>query len=289
MTKRTCSVAAGIAILGWSAIMAAQTAAPDPWKRVPASPASCYADDDVYDQVSKATTDIDAEVTRQAKLNADLKEKFEAMDISEKTQRMQAFMMKDPQGAMKMMQAMQGAGNATNSAVAASNADGLRLDGELTQHTANFNAAVDKVVKPLQAKQTEMMRTKTIPRGEAGLAFANAADEEQFVALVQQENTEYEKVCASFFGAKGTFPNWLAGYKTNIVNNVIVAQENLDSTIVAQMAIMGTPTGEYRSTAALEGVRTYLNKIRTVYALRHSKATASGFLRHEGRAKGNVK
>jgi hypothetical protein len=45
---------------------------------------------------------------------------------------------------------------------------------------------------------------------------------------------------------------------------------------VVQMAIMDTPTGEYRSTAGREGVRDYLAKLREVYGVRrHRKVPPS--------------
>ncbi|HYT70353.1 MAG TPA: hypothetical protein VEK78_03155 [Gemmatimonadales bacterium] len=54
----------------------------------------------------------------------ELTERFEAMDINEKAQRMQAFMMKDPQAAMKMMQAEHAAGSAITSSIEGAAADG---------------------------------------------------------------------------------------------------------------------------------------------------------------------
>jgi hypothetical protein len=50
----------------------------------------------------------------------------------------------------------------------------------------------------------------------------------------------------------------------NALDDVIAPKETIDATIVLQMAIMDSPSGGYRSTAALEAVKTYLDKTYTV-------------------------
>jgi hypothetical protein len=138
-------------------------------------------------------------------------------------------------------------------------------------HKTNFNTVLDKTLKPLQAQQEEIIKTRTKAISEGEIGFKTPADAAQYAALVQQENAEYEKICASFFGPKGRFTTWLAGYKDNITKNMIPAGESNDRAIVTQLAIMDTPTGGYRSTAGLEGVRDYLGKLRELYSLRHRK------------------
>src|SRR6267143_847538 len=138
--------------------------------------------------------------------------------------------------AMKMMQAMQAAGNTVTAGVSSANTNNTRLEQELATHKTNFSAALDKTLKPLQARQEEMIKTRTQPKGEAGMEFKSAADLAQFTALVQQENAEYEKVCASFFGPKGALTTWLASYKENVAKNMIAAGESNDSAMLAQMA-----------------------------------------------------
>jgi hypothetical protein len=258
-------------LLGWAGAAAAQTAAPDPWTRVPAAPTSYYSDDDFVDRVSKVSVAVNADIDKQAKLNAVVKKSFEDMDVTQKAQRMQAYMMKNPQEAMKMMQAMQAAANTVTAGVSSANTNNTRLEQELATHKTNFSAALDKTLKPLQARQEEMIKTRTRPKGEAGMEFNGAADLAQFTALVQQENAEYEKVCASFFGPKGVLTTWLASYKENVAKNMIAAGDSIETAMVAQMVIMDTPSGGYRSTAGLEGVRDYLAKLTDVYSLRRHK------------------
>jgi hypothetical protein len=256
-------------LLACTGAAAAQTATHDPWSRVPAMPTSYYSDDNFVDQVSQQYDSVNSDIDKQAELNAKIKQSFDQMDVTQKMQRMQAYMMKNPQEAMKTMQAMQAAASTTTGGTTAAN--NMKLLQELAVHKTNFNETLDKALKPLQARQEEIIKTRTQPSGEAGWEFKTAADAAQYTALVQQENTEYEKLCASFFGPKGAFTTWLASYKENVAKNMISAGEANDSAIVTQLAIMDTPTAGYRSTAGLEGVRDYLGKLRDVYSLRRHK------------------
>lgn len=266
------ALALSCVLLGWASA-AAQTVTQGPWTRVPAAPASYFSDDDFIGRVDNEYAAIVADIDKQAKLNAAIKKSFDEMDMTQKMQRMQAYMTKNPQEAMKAMQAMQAAANTTTTGIVSADSNNTRLQQELTAHKTDFNASVERALKPIQARQEEMIKTRTRPAGEAGWEFKSAADLAQFAALVQQENAEYEKVCASFFGPKGTLTAWLASYKDSVAKNMISAGETADSTIVAQLAIMDTPTGGYRSTAGLEGVRDYLGKLREVYSLRRHKKT----------------
>jgi hypothetical protein len=87
--------------------------------------------------------------------------------------------------------------------------------------------------------------------------------------LFAQENAAYEKMCEPFFGANGTFPTWLNAYRTKVTEKQIDAGVKQDATIANQMVIMDTPTGGYRSTAPLKGVRDYIHEVVQVYGFRN--------------------
>ena len=252
---------------------AAQTATADPWRKVPAAPTTCYPDDGLADRIDKAITELNTEITRQSQVNADLRKRFDAMDMSERAQRMQAFMMKNPQEAMKILQAEQAAGAKATSDVTAVNETVKRLSQQLASDQASFKEAVDKAVKPIQDKQQVMMKTRTKPRGEAGVMFITEADKGQYLALIQQENAAYENVCASYFGAGGRFQTYLSNYRTQAIE--VLHPVDANDPIVLQMSIMDSPTGGYRSTSAMQGVQTYLQVFRNVYGVRRMKARYS--------------
>jgi uncharacterized membrane protein len=252
--------------------LAQSAATTDPWKRVPA-PTSCFVDDGYEAKLHQAREEIAADMEKQEALNATLKEKFDAMDMREKMSRIQAYMMKDPQAAMKMMQAQQADAASMTSGITSAAADEGALRKELETHTANFNSAADALARPFQAQRSEWIKAKAKSTMEgASFVFVSQADLDKYLALFAEENATYEKMCGPFFGANGTFPAWLSAYRTKVTEKMIDAGVKQDATIATQMAIMDTPTGGYRSTAPLKGVRDYLHEVIQVYALRRHKA-----------------
>ena len=166
MTKRVfgafAAAAMGLLVLAWSAPIAAQAAA-DPWSRVPAFPTTCYSNDAFFDTVIKAIEALDADLARQTKINADIKAKFDAIDMSEKMQRMQAFMMKDPQRAMQVMQAMTSTGATAAAAAPASAASIMKIDQELKDHSAKLEAEIPRALDPTRAAINQLVDAKSLP------------------------------------------------------------------------------------------------------------------------------
>jgi hypothetical protein len=272
-TSVRCAAAVAIMALGAATDVPAQTAQTDAWKRVPAVPTTCYPDDDFVDRLNAASTAIQADIDRQREVNAQATQRFAAMDMMEKAQRMQAFMMKNPQAAMKMMQAEQAAGAAVATSVPEASENAKRLESELQRQQASFVAAAEAAVKPVRAKQQQLIDTKTVAVGEAQISmFTAAADHAQYVQLIAQENAEYEKACAPYFGAGGTFPKWLTSYRTEVIEKLIENGDAGESAMIMQMAAMDLPDGGYRSTYEAEQAINYLNWQRRVYSTRLAKA-----------------
>jgi len=260
--------------LGLASDVTAQAAPLNPWTMVPAPATTCHADDDFIEKLDAAKTALGEAMQRQASVNAAAKEKFDAMDMSEKAQRMQAFMMKNPQEAMKMMQAEQAASTSGQAAVAEASESATRLEAELAQLQASFNSAVDQAVKPVQTRQNELIKAKTVEVGEAGISmFTNAADHAQYVQMIAEENAAYETACAPHFGADGTFHTWLSSYRTEVLDKMIIAGEAGEGALVVQMAAMDLPGGGYRTTVAFQQADNFILKMRNVYQLRRNKAT----------------
>lgn len=259
--------------LTFAATAFAQSAPADPWKLVPPLTTTCFNDDDFQQKLDAASTSIGAEIEKQKKINAAAKEKFDNMDMMEKAQRMQAFMMKNPQAAAKMMQAEQAAGAAVSDA--AFNESSKRLEAELSRHQASMRGALELAVKPIKARQELLIKSKTVAVGEAAEPmFTVAADHAQYLQLIAEENAAAEKVCTAYFGANGTFHKWLASYRTDVIDKTASVADGTDI-MLAQMAAMDLPGGGYKSTGPMEQVVTYLGKVRSVYDARPKRVRAT--------------
>jgi len=245
----------------------------DPWTLVPALATSCFAEDGFNDRLQAASAAIGAEMEKQKKVNEAARERFDKMDMGEKAQRMQAFMMMNPQAAMKMMQAEQAAGSAAQTAIAGANESSARLAGELEQLQGAFRAAAEQAVTPIRARQQALIKAKTILLGEAAIpAFTAAGDHAQYVQLVAEENAAYERACAPYFGPNGSFHKWASSYRTEVVDK-LVGDNSGDAIMIMQMQAMDLPGGNYRSTTPLQQADNFLQRMQTVWAVRLNRAT----------------
>jgi hypothetical protein len=146
MIARTIATTALLTFVSATQGFAQAPANTDPWKRVPA-PTSCYSDDGYEAKLHQAREALSADMEKQTELNATLQKKFDDMDMREKMSRMQAYMMKDPQAAMKMMQAKRMPRRGQNNGLLPTGA--LKRAGD----KARFNSAADAVAKPFQAQR----------------------------------------------------------------------------------------------------------------------------------------
>jgi hypothetical protein len=184
--------------------------------------------------------------------------------------------MKNPAEAMKVMQAIQTAGQTVSTTIVSGSDEVGRLDMELEMLRTGFTSAIEQGITPIAAKQKAMITdANTEIVGEAGgFRFKTAALESQYVALVKELNTEYEKTCASFYGPAGQFTKWLAAYKTYLIEGKIVPEEELAKIAEMRFSLLGTSGAGYRSTVKLDAVRMYMDKLRTIYGYRWPSPSA---------------
>lgn len=248
----------------------AQAPAPDPWKRVPALPTSCLADE-FPTAVSTLHETIKSELTTQKEVNDAIKLKFGEMDIGVKMQKMQAYMAKNPQDAEKVVKAMQGAAATQTDDFTGADADKTALGEQLKELTAEFKAASEAAAKPFRTRQSQMIDSKA-EWYAGGHRFKTKADQDALMDLLKQEDAAYEKACAPYFGTGGKFHTWLNEYRTKVAERVATGTDANESTIEIQFVMFDFPAKGYRKTGQLVGVRDYLAKIGDVYELRVGNA-----------------
>ena len=254
-----------------NAVAAMQSARPE-WKLVPTlSAGAWYRDDGFEGKAQEAEQAAIAAKDAQDELNSRIREKFDAMDMTEKAQRMQAWMMKNPQAASKMLEASSDAGGAASIAEEMK-ATGERLTRQLESNKKAFDAAVDAALKPVLAKEEAYVKAKGIVVGEAQeYVFTNDADYAGYVAIVNERNAAYEKASAAFYGANGVMHKWLQE-RAEMTEKSLAAEERGNAAAVQQFAIMDTPSGGYRTTGGYDVVREYLRNLSEVASQRRWKA-----------------
>ena len=277
MTKRHLarSIAATWCLtLGLTHTTRGQTAAIDPWKKVPPAPTSCFRDDAFDARLNATGQELLADNNRQVALNERLTTRFNSMEPMERMRRMQDFMMKNPQAAAKMIEASANLGTDASTSTADVTAATERLDKELEGHKTAFNAALDQALKPLLAKQEALVKAKTTLIGEAKVpAFTTDAAYAEYVAGIGEQNAASEKVCAAYFGPNGAFHGWLDRYRSDVLDKKVAFVARNDAALLQQVAIIETPDSRYVSTGPFDAARDYVGRLDQVSRFRRPKAT----------------
>ena len=254
-----------------SAMSPVQSTRPE-WKLVPTLPAGAwYRDDGFEGKAQEAEQAAIAAKDLQDALNTKIREQFDKMDMMEKAQRMQAWMMKNPQAASKMLEASSDAGDAAATAEEMK-ATSERLTQGLERHKKAFDTAVEAALKPVLAKEQAYIKAKAIVVGEAQeYVFTNDADHAGYVAIVNEQNAAYEKASAAFYGANGVMHKWLQE-RAEMTEKSLAAEERGNAMQVQQFAIMDTPSGGFRTSGGYDVVREYLRNLSQVASQRRWKA-----------------
>src|SRR6267143_4871234 len=178
------------------------------WTRVPALPTGCYSDTDTtfLISVTKSKEVLDAEIMRQEELNNTLSA---GMNPATMQATMQAAMMKDPQGATKVLQAVQEFGTE----------EYQTKHMNLLKRQAEIVAQFDPLKAELQAAlaKADAALAADIKKYYGGGESGEQPSPAETKALMQKWETVHAPVCAQYFKA-GAFPKWLASYKAFLVN-----------------------------------------------------------------------
>lgn len=267
---RTAAMLAALLTLG-SAVAAPQGTRPE-WKLVPTlSAGAWYRDDGFEGKAQEAEQAAIAAKDQQDALNTKIREQFDKMDMMEKAQRMQTWMMRNPQAASKMLAASADADGAV-AAAEELKATAERLTRQLESNKKAFDTAVDEALKPVLAKEAAFIKAKAIVVGEAQeYVFTNDADYAGYVGIVNEHNAAYEKASAAFYGINGVMHKWLQE-RAEMTEKSLAHIERGSAMQVQQFAIMDTPSGGYRSSSGYDVVREYLRNLSQVASQRRWKA-----------------
>ena len=228
------------------------------WTRVPTLPTGCYSDTDTMflGSVTKSKEVLDAEITRQEEINNTVSA---GMNPATMQATMQAAMMKDPQGATKVLQAVQEVGTEEYQT---KHMNLLKRYAEIVAQfdplKAEFQAALAKADAALGADMK-----KYYAGGESGEQPSPAERK----ALMQKWETVHAPVCAQYFKA-GAFPKWLASYKNFLANESVPFDERSFAISKDMLTFYGLDTRNYKSTVTMTAVSHYLDEAYKVYALR---------------------
>jgi hypothetical protein len=254
-----------------------------PWAKVPALTTACYSEADPFNgQLSAAIASVNADIERQKAVNSQIEEQFDSIDPMEKAQRMQQWMMSNPQEAMKYAQAQQAIGQASQEQLGGQLADEQAFNEERQGMPAKYQAALKQAYAPAEARWDALIK-KISDAGqcegahEGGCRFTDA-DHVEGDAIDRQRDEAYRATCAQYFGAAGQVPAYLKRYRDWLVTKRTPFDLKGDEARLAQYAIMNTPTASWQSTVAAGHAVEYMQVAESLYGLRDSEpnCTAAG-------------
>ena len=259
-----------------------------PWARVPALSTLCYqytgeVADPIYTKLEAAQAAVSADLEKQNVINAKIAEDFQNIDPMEQAQRMQQWMMSNPQEAMAMMQAAQqaGAAQATNLQTAVQQQEAKAAswnalvkgyeDARIALYAPlepRRKALASRVGYEYSAARKDLLQP-AVHAGETRAAYPEAE------ALNAEYDRAYQSICPQWWGTSGKFLAYLKQEKDRLINERVPELEKADAPKLQQYAIMSTPAATYRSTAQLQAVGEYLGTLLKVYNLRDTNARCS--------------
>ena len=256
----------------------AQSAVPaDPWSLVPTLPTACFGKQDNFDEVvAQRLTTLGDEIGSQDKINSEIARAPSAqlragtMDPMEMVRRMNENMMKDPQNAMKPVQA-------ANESVQPSRQANLEQEKKEREQKTALAGLVARYEATLKAATTDSSsywgkegsvgpRGDGVQKGGGGWMHDVAATQtmEQAIAYSRKVDHVYEtQVCPQWWKG-GPFQTWLSGYRAFLVAD-IPRQEEAEAKENAPLKLTGVKLEDYRSTLKMKAVKKYLLSIQEVY------------------------
>jgi hypothetical protein len=262
-------VLAIVAIVCGTTALPAQATAIDPWTKVPAAPTTYFRDLDFSQRLHSLAIELQDLRRQQEEINTSIQMEYQKLGPMEIVNRMNAFMMKDPQRAMKMMEAQQATASQVTGTVTSRDAVKKERETELEELGAAYKAEMEAAAKPYQAKRDEIRKTGAVSvLAGADWAFKTKADETAYNEQVGKQNADISARSVAWFGPSGKFTAWLAKYRSTVIDPMARGDEAIDGIAASQFAIMETPAAAYRSTAQMKAAQEYLEVMRKVYDLR---------------------
>jgi hypothetical protein len=253
-----------------------QTAgASGPFTKVPPLSAACYSGNDPFpDRLEAARTAVNAERERQAAVNAKIEKDFQSLDPMVMSQRMQEWMMSNPQEAMQYMQASQQLGRQAQTVAPELNAEETVLRTERNDLAKRYRAAMAAANAPADARMAAL--NKKLEPGGCGFGDAECGVPPwayvEYDAILRMRDSAYQAACPQWWGATGQVQGYLRRWREWLTTKYITSWQKIDEVRVQQYAIMKTPAASWKSTIAHQKADEYMREIWTLYQLRDAKA-----------------
>ena len=246
-----------------------------PFARIPALSTACYAQGDPFlSRLEAAKEAVAKDREKQEEINARIKADFDKLDPMEMSQRMQQWMMDNPQEATRYMEASQAAGTSIQTGSSGLADEEMQFNKGYKDLAARYDAAMKQARAPADARMTALNKRLADFGCSFGSGECTLPDyaQPELEAVLRMADAAYQAACPRWWGASGEIPAYLKRHRDWLLTKYIPTYEQIDGLRVQQFAIMNTPAAAYKSTLAYQKADPYMNDIWTLYQMRPSKA-----------------
>ncbi len=233
-----------------------QPAAIGPWVKMPVLPTACNQDA-FHDKLYAASNAVQADLYKQEAINKQIADAYQNIDPMEMANRMQQWMMANPQEAMKYMQAAQSAGAEFPQLLQTDTAKKQALDAERDALFKRYDTALAAADAPADARWKALMG---VPENSRTIA--------EHTEIRLQRDQLYQAFCPQWWGAAGPIHAFVKKYRTWVTQEHIPYLDKNDALHAQTYAIMNTPAASYKSTSTLVSVHDYMTYTGNVFGRR---------------------
>jgi hypothetical protein len=195
----------------------------------------------------------------------------------EKAQRMQQWMMNNPQEAMKFMQAQQAQATELQADIATLEQQSKAAETAWNAVLESYGDSRIAAYKPTEARRKAFAARLNAPYSSARedlltpfMGFfqdpsVSPADWGEGETINKAYDEAYQGLCPQWWGANGKVQTFMKTQKDWFIRERIPFLEKGDAPLLQQYATMNTPAATYRSTAELQAVEEYLDLAWKVY------------------------
>ena len=265
----------GVAIATGAGILLATSLyaqpATGPWAKVPAFPTACYVSqeqEDFYKKMEEALAAVQAERYKQDEINTKIRESAQSVDPMEMARRMQEFMMKDPQNAMKYMQGVQNLGQSLQADQQAISDKEKQLAAEEKALIERYQAALAKSHAPGNARWDALKKKLGIPPDSRGPGESGVPDWawKEWDVILREWDRAYQATCAQWWNASGPMHAYMKRYRDFLVQERIpYHHKGTDEPVLKNYQVMNVPSKGYRSVAEFVAVEDYIKRARGIF------------------------
>ena len=255
-----------------AALVHAETAAPNPFAKVPPLPTACYSQGETfYTKLDAAKEAVLADQYAQEAVNTKIQERHNNIDPMEQAALLQQWMMDNPQEAMAYMQGVQNVTATEPAKIQADQTADAKFRTDRDALLASYRAAMKKVNAPFDTRFDDLNKRAVADNGCSwGMGECSPPPwaMAEFNVLQKERDAAYVAACPGWWGPTGQITAYFKRYKDWLTGTHVPYLVRQEVHRTNQYAIFNTPAASYRSIEPHRAAVQFIDAVYPIYQLR---------------------